>query len=853
MWAPPAAAKIPLPSQPVAAPIELPERFDVNQLTQVDVAAAITIAREAMRVMMGPLNPAEERAFKLRWAPYYDYPAEPVLAYLEKLNPLLNEFLAVRTALVQAITGFNSNWEHAMAAAGAGDGEGVIEAMALARTQRAAIEPLQAQLTEIAQRIEALGDLPNPLELKAGARKRHQQVTSLLRNAISPAPPPGRKPARQIYWVLEKVEQHGGPAGSAQAYTARHGYVAASWIENSPQPGGAVKTYLVAGEVKWQPPPPLLPLNEGDYFVHSELLASARCTKVALDGIPQGHALWLQTCGQLQASASSGAVSAPSLRATPSKPVDDRTLKFTHEVSRNATQMALSFDVAVPGANLTYVYHYQRKAPNEEQAAAIWQQEAEQRKQLAAGQAAARAEQAQQSALSETQARAIALHRENQAYFARRVKEAEQAMAGATPDQREQLRWQRMVAQANLAAEKDLEHMAETGEWRRTRTEFDEWNFTRMVAQGREMAKELDYRQRALGSYERLVNLLPPSERAQEKQKILTAFDETLRKGNNTGLRQAMEVLHSRVEQHWQAVGAKATREAERADTLLRVAEEVKSAADNSLMVLSFAGTGGLLYAGYLGATGYVEGGPRQVVMQAVSGLHPVAAGAIAAYEGYHSQVFDETSGELKNAGAWGAVTGLGKVAIDALLARKVIGSLIQSMKQPNAAATPAGRWPTVEQQLAQAKFESRMAEGRAKVKLLQQRTDRLAEAMRRNAKPGEIARLKEQAVEAAKAVKCDYAAKTALNQNARSGDTETLTRYLTLDRELMDQVRENFQQQMAKDGWAPSRSGSSAIPPAKEKREWMWISASWSLQSISPGRMAAWRSIRNGGSGRNP
>jgi hypothetical protein len=812
MWAPGPSAPLPTIAAAAAAPapLELPERFDVNQLARVDVIAAITAAKEAMRVMMGPLAPVQEQAFELRWAPYYEYPAEPVLAYLEKLNPLLNEFLAVRAALVQAITGFDAAWEQAMAAAGAGDEEDVWEAMELARFHHGSVEPLQAQLVGIAQQIDALGDLPNPLELKAAARRRHREVTAQIQKAVGNLPPPVKEVAAQTYWVLEKVEQHGGQSAEAQSskwpFTARHGYVAASWIMNEKQPGGSVNTYVVAGEVKWQPPPALLAVAQGVPNIRTEFPASARCTKVSLDGIPPGNALWLQHCGILQASLNTRAISTSSVAATPGKPVDEKKLTFIHEVDRNAQQAVLHFEVSVPGAQVTYIYSYRRATLNQDQIAEIRRKEEEQRAQLAAGQAAAAAAQAEQAALNEAKVRAIALHRENQAYFARRDKEWEQAMTGATPEQREQLRWQRMAARANLAAEKDLEQMVETGQWRRTRTEFDDWNLARMAAQGREMAKELEYRQRVLGSYERMVNMLPPAQRSQEKKRVLRALDETLRKGDNATLRQAMEGLHGQVTQYWNAEGAKAAQEAERADTMLRAAEAVKSGADNSLMVLSFAGTGGLLYAGYLGATGYIEGGPRQVVLQVVSGLHPVSAGVIAAYQGYHTQVIDENTGEIRNAGASGALWATGRVAINALIARKVIGPLVQSLRQPQAPRTPLERSPTVEQQLAQAKFESRMANGRAKVKLFQQRSDRLADAMRKNAKPNEIARLREQAAEAAKVIKCDYAAKTVMNQNARAGDSATLTRYLTLERQLMDQVRQNFQQQMTKDGWAPQQ-----------------------------------------------
>ena len=318
------------------------------------------------------------------------------------------------------------------------------------------------------------------------------------------------------------------------------------------------------------------------------------------------------------------------------------------------------------------------------------------------------------------------------------------------------------------------------------------------------MAQELEYRQRALSSYVRLVNMLPPGQRQDERKQLEQVLDRSIREGDNGILRRQMTDLHGKIAGHWQREGARAEAAAARADLGLTVAESIKSAADTSLMGLSMMGGGGVLYMAYMGGTGYIEGGPRQVVKHVVASIHPVSMGLMAAYDGYHAEAIDPTTGEVRPAGAQGAAYSAGMVAAQVLLMRSVAGPLARWAQKPQ--GQPPAKWPTVREQLAQAKFDSRMADGRAKVKLFQQRSERLADAMRRNANPREIARLRVDAEEAAKVIKCDYAAKMVLNLNARGGDAATMTRYLTLERQLMAQVEKNFQQRMTKDQWAPQQ-----------------------------------------------
>lgn len=150
--------------------------LDINKLTQAQYNGAVSAAMEAMRDLMGDLTADEEAKLSAKWAPLFGFPTEESVTYLNKLNPLLSEFLSLRGAIASASMEFDGAWEEAVLAAGNDSEEGVREGLALAEIQKDYLVALQARMVKVAQAIQALGNPPNPIQALQQARKRHQEA-----------------------------------------------------------------------------------------------------------------------------------------------------------------------------------------------------------------------------------------------------------------------------------------------------------------------------------------------------------------------------------------------------------------------------------------------------------------------------------------------------------------------------------------------------------------------------------------------------------------------------------------------------------------------------------------------------
>ncbi|RJX32470.1 MAG: hypothetical protein C4525_10330 [Desulfarculus sp.] len=170
-------------------------------MSQGQYAGAVSAAMESLRGIYGVLSPEQEQRFQSLWAPLFDYPSAEIVAYLNRLNPLLAQFIAGREALGQAGAALQGALLEAAVAQGYRDAPGLRAALALARQAQAEVRALQAALASLAQQIEALGNPPNPLEHKCRARKKFEQAKQETAKLLGP-----KGPAAGGQWVLWRYE-----------------------------------------------------------------------------------------------------------------------------------------------------------------------------------------------------------------------------------------------------------------------------------------------------------------------------------------------------------------------------------------------------------------------------------------------------------------------------------------------------------------------------------------------------------------------------------------------------------------------------------------------------------------------
>ena len=70
----------------------------LNNLSDQAYNSSVSLAFEGMRLIYGEMTEKEAKEFNEAWAPLFDFPSQEVIDYLNKLNPLVSQFLICREA-----------------------------------------------------------------------------------------------------------------------------------------------------------------------------------------------------------------------------------------------------------------------------------------------------------------------------------------------------------------------------------------------------------------------------------------------------------------------------------------------------------------------------------------------------------------------------------------------------------------------------------------------------------------------------------------------------------------------------------------------------------------------------------
>ena len=127
---------------------------------------------EGLRVLYGPLAPAEEKNFDAFWAPYFDHPTKEALDYFQKITPLLDDMTVTLSNLDGLLPGMGEALQGTMLSGG-DPSSGAVH-VAAAQVQRVKVE--RARLDDLSKKIAALGNPPNPLAAECAAGQRHRKA-----------------------------------------------------------------------------------------------------------------------------------------------------------------------------------------------------------------------------------------------------------------------------------------------------------------------------------------------------------------------------------------------------------------------------------------------------------------------------------------------------------------------------------------------------------------------------------------------------------------------------------------------------------------------------------------------------
>ena len=148
----------------------------IENLSLFDYKAAVSVAFEGLRLVYGTLPEDQAKKFEQAWAPIFDYPSQPIIDYLNKLNPLISQFLAVRETYLRTFAAVQLVMLDAATAVEWDDQEAFNSAVFEANLHNSSLESLNAAMLELANRIEQLGNPPNPFDAKCEANRRYRRI-----------------------------------------------------------------------------------------------------------------------------------------------------------------------------------------------------------------------------------------------------------------------------------------------------------------------------------------------------------------------------------------------------------------------------------------------------------------------------------------------------------------------------------------------------------------------------------------------------------------------------------------------------------------------------------------------------
>jgi len=207
------AGRLPPLLEPV--PMRLAPGTDLRAIGKERYAGMVSLAKEAVAELLGIMDPAQQKAFDQLWQPMYAFPAPECIAYLEKVIPLVEQALSLRTAVIEGTKQTSELW-HAAAIAAQYDEQAASSVFRRIRMQTMSLQGHKETLSALLDELQGLGQPPDPNVLQEAAQERHQRAMRTLESLVQ-----GTTPLKGYYEQLSGLEYLQG-VQDALYYRAEH-------------------------------------------------------------------------------------------------------------------------------------------------------------------------------------------------------------------------------------------------------------------------------------------------------------------------------------------------------------------------------------------------------------------------------------------------------------------------------------------------------------------------------------------------------------------------------------------------------------------------------------------------------
>lgn len=151
----------------------------LDKLSDLAYNSAVSSAFEAMRLVYGEISEKEAKLFQSAWAPLFDFPSQEVIDYLNRLNPIVSQFLICREAYARNMAAIQMLLLDAATAIEFDERQIWESAMAEARMYSSSLPPLENAMKQLMKKLENIGNPPNPVAAKCEARRRYNKMLNL--------------------------------------------------------------------------------------------------------------------------------------------------------------------------------------------------------------------------------------------------------------------------------------------------------------------------------------------------------------------------------------------------------------------------------------------------------------------------------------------------------------------------------------------------------------------------------------------------------------------------------------------------------------------------------------------------
>ena len=176
--------KLPVPAGVTPSiPDPLP---DVVNLTNESYNHAITIAFESMKMLYEELTEEQDKSLLEYWSPLFGYKSQKVWDYLKKFNPLMSQMLIARENYYELLFGLEQLELDLLNARQVGDRDAFKMVWLEYSLQMKMLMQCEAAVIVLHNRIQDLGDMPNPFDDMREARRRYNNLLATDANEAGP-------------------------------------------------------------------------------------------------------------------------------------------------------------------------------------------------------------------------------------------------------------------------------------------------------------------------------------------------------------------------------------------------------------------------------------------------------------------------------------------------------------------------------------------------------------------------------------------------------------------------------------------------------------------------------------------